>query len=547
MASDEETEEGEEEPSRVFDAAKLRKLVDFIGLGDLMCSLEIFVKVKQALNKKIEESTVVIPNEPYTPVLKDISLDYIATAQRDEVELIHLYPFDNNFKKEEWESSSLDCPYLLPLFEDEGTLFIGLEGLVPGNTLNLLFQLAEATADSEVDKAILHWYYLRDNEWVELRNLFHILEDGTQGLTRSGIVQIAMPGDIALPGSDALMPPGKHWLKVTARENTDALSEVINVHTQAALVTYEAAEGNRRAAMKVPAGRIAKLADADPLVKKVEQPYDSFGGQPQEQANRFHTRVSEHLRHKGRAVTPNDYEQIVLDGFPKVYRAKCVNHTFGLPGRQYRRDLEIAPGFVCVAVIPDLSQLEVGDRLAPRLPVSLLDDIKKFLKGKISPFIRLKVMNPRYEQVDVQIEAVLLPGRSNELYYKNKLEEDIRNFLAPWNIGQYEELRFGQSLSLSKLIHYVEHLEYIDYICSLDMQHQDNLNDKCQPVELTEEERSVMSPKTARSILTAGHIEVSIKDRKCQNYDESLTLAGPDDCKANEEPGQDNFQVCCDD
>ena len=105
-----------------------------------------------------------IPNEPWTPVISNISLDYSAVATLSDIDLIHLYPYNGTYKTEELSLQ----PTLFPEFCDEGTLFLGLQNLVPGDNLNILFQLAEATSDSESDPEEVFWYYLDSNTWKPL-------------------------------------------------------------------------------------------------------------------------------------------------------------------------------------------------------------------------------------------------------------------------------------------------------------------------------------------------------------------------------------------
>jgi hypothetical protein len=119
------------------------------------------------------EKQVAIPNEPWTPVLSNIFLDYTAKATLQDIDLIHLYPYPGTYKSEEISIQ----PALLPTHCDEGTLFLGLSNLVPGNNLNLLFQMAEATSDSESDKETVFWHYLDSNIWKPLRPGFEVLDD----------------------------------------------------------------------------------------------------------------------------------------------------------------------------------------------------------------------------------------------------------------------------------------------------------------------------------------------------------------------------------
>ena len=444
-----------------------------------------------------------IPNEPYTPLLKSISIDYEAHSGENDIALIHLYPFENSSRREDIELQ----PTLFPMFEDEGTLFIGLNNLRPGSNLRLLFQLAEATADSESDRAEIEWAYLSNNEWEPLRTGFEIISDETNELTRSGIVKLSLPRDITKEGNTLMPPVGEegdekhvYWLKVSSRCNTAGVAETINIHTQAALATYEVVEGAdlKRVEPGLPPEQLSKPLEPDFNIKKVLQPYPAFGGKAPEQESLLYKRVSEHLRHKGRSINTFDIEHLVLEAFPSIFKCKCISHTLGLSANQFRRDLEVAPGFVVVAVIPDLTKLKAGDGLEPKAPVSMLEEIKAYLKKRMSPFARLRVMNPRYEKIKVDTTVRIKPGR-DETFYLNQLKQDLTHFLAPWHLGYSDKLSFGQSVTYSEVIGFMENLDYIDFIDDLKLFDPLSSGKDDDPLK-------VILPATARSILTGGKI-----------------------------------------
>lgn len=451
-----------------------------------------------------------LPKEPYTPKIKSIHIDY--TACSEKVDLIHLYPFERSSKLEELSYS----PTLLPCFIDEGTLFIGLEGVRKRSNLNLLFQFAEATADSESERADIHWHYLTGNQWKPLRTGFEILSDKTEKMTRSGIVKIAVPEDISNEGN-TVMPPveDKHlfWLKVSAPRAAGSVAELVGVHAQAALATYKPLDGSDlgRVAKLLEPMQVSKTLQPDFGIKKIEQPYKSFGGRVAETRGTIPIRMSELLRHKGRSVDAFDIEHLVLDAFPELFKCKCISHTMWLSAKQYQRDLEVAPGFLIVAVIPDLTKLEPGDMLEPMAPVSTLTKVEKFLKKRISPFARIRVVNPRYEKVHVQVNARLRPGR-DESYYTAQLKTDLCHFLAPWYLGDSDKLSFGQSLAYSDIVGFIEGLGYIDHVADLRL-----FNSRCPPENGKDIGLKEIVPLTARSILACAprNIRVTVDKKDC--------------------------------
>ncbi|HJZ41908.1 MAG TPA: hypothetical protein VJ203_16180 [Bacteroidales bacterium] len=452
----------------------------------------------------ISKYAAIIPNEPWTPVISNMALDYTAGASFRDIDLVHLYPFAGTYKGEELENK----PALFPTFCDEGTLFLGLIDLVPDNNLNILFKLAEATSDSESEKEPVHWHYLDNNNWKQLRTGFEVLEDGTKNLTTSGIIKFALPENITM--DNTVMPKDLHWIKATIDKNSKAVSETIGIHTQAIQVTFTNEEANdkQRLAKPLAAGSISKLNIADTAVKSVTQPYESFDGLLPEGEGHFYVRVSERLRHKGRAIQAFDYERIVLEAFPVVYRVKCINHSFALDAHRYVNDYPYAPGYVELAVIPDLNRLKAGNSFEPKVPVSLIEEIDAFVRRRTSPFVRFRTMNPRYEKVNFCIRVQLIKGK-DENYYREKLRQDITEFLAPWAIGEYSKLAFGQCVYRSDIIRLLETTDYVDFITDLKMT-------KENAIPVTENVR--ICPDTPRSILVAGDVAVQIDDRECEAW-----------------------------
>jgi len=461
----------------------------------------------------------IIPNEPWTPIIQGISLDYEADATDTDVTLIHLYPFAGAYKKEELSQS----PSLFPTFCDEGCLFLGLTALAPGSNLNILFQLAEATSDTEEDPTPLQWSYLDNNTWKPLRTGFEIVDDATDELSTSGIIKFAIPGNIS--DTNTVMPTGLSWIKASIARNSGIVAETIAIYTQAIQATFTNTDGNDKERLDVPlpANSLSRLETADANIKKVDQPFDSFGGRVPESDGYFYVRVSETLRHKGRAIQRCDYERIALDAFPQLFKAKCINHSFGLNAHKYADDYPMAPGYVLLAVIPDLNKLKAAASFEPRVPLSLLEALEIRMAQLTSPFVRFRAMNPRYEKVDFYLQVQLLPGK-DPIYYKQRLQDDIRQFMAPWSVGEFDKLRFGQVINRSDVLRFLETRDYLDYVLDWRWRHdEDEVQDgnghtKKAPLSADDSE---IFPITPRSILIAGLVDVSILDKYSPGWDKT--------------------------
>lgn len=430
----------------------------------------------------------IIPNEPYTPVIQSLSLNYeaIATLALGSIpgdsRIYHLHPFDRYATL--GQSST---PYFLPRFDQEGELLIGVASLLPLTLLNLLFQVAEETADTSLESIDVQWSYLVDNTWKPFEN-YQIVSDGTEQLISSGIIQLAIPADISKQHT-TILDPALHWLKVTVPQRSGAIPHIIGVHAQAARATFvDTGNDPNHLATSLPAGTIAKLVDPLPEIKEIQQPYLSFGGRPKERAPIYYIRISEHLRHKGRAVTIFDYERLVLEHFPEIYKVRCINH-----GQMVNDRLrELVPGEVTLAVIPDLSQRRTTNDLQPKVNINLLKQIEADLRRYCSPWVGLQIVNPRYEEIQVDFEVKFKsPYDGNFDYYKRELETAIVGFLSPWTVSEGADIHFGGKVYRSAILNFVEEQPTVDYVLNFKMNQGDQ-----------KDIREFVAP-TARSILVS--------------------------------------------
>ncbi|MCB0840573.1 MAG: baseplate J/gp47 family protein, partial [Bacteroidetes bacterium] len=438
--------------------------------------------------KSYNKFYIPVPKEPYTPEITSLSMDYKAKSAGNQPAFFHLYPFGQNYQQ---FSLKAENPDLLPPFTDEGNLFIGINNLRPGSVLHLLFQMAESTADPFTEQAVVRWSFLANNTWIPLEQGFDILSDETNGLIKSGIIDIKIPRNINR--ENTILSPELFWLKVSVYERAIAISETIDIHTQAARVRF-VNRGNdlERLAKPLEAGTITEAVDSFEEIEAVNQFYDSFGGRPEEKNISFYTRVSERLRHKGRAVTLFDYERLVLEHFPQIYKTKCITHTLGrMAGAS--QDNHLAAGFVVIAVIPNLQKIPSANRLKPRANVALLKDIEKLIRKKTSPFVRLKVLNPDYENINLSGKISFVEG-GDETFLLEKLKQDIQQFLAPWAFDPVASIAFGGRIFRSTILGFIEKQPYIEYVKDFAMFGSDKKN----VAEIT--------ATSARSILVPGRM-----------------------------------------
>jgi hypothetical protein len=406
----------------------------------------------------------------YTTAAATLVLD---TSSKDSYEnrpaqFFHLTPFGTAERHPYLQASADVC--LFPQLEFEAELYIGIAGLVPPQNLSLLFQVADGTANPVAPKPAPHidWSYLKQNEWLDFGA--SEVQDATDELLSSGIVTLAVPR--AATKDNTALPNGLFWIRAAVHERSDAVCRLQLVAAQAMEAAFvDRGNSPSFSAQPLPAGTISKLVKPDAAVKSIVQPFASFGGRGAESGQAFYTRISERLRHKNRAVDLWDYERLILEAFPRIYQARCLNHTCYEPSESgpgtYR---ELAPGHVTIVTIPDLQVRNLRDPLKPYTSLGLLKEIKAFLDKRTSCFAQLHVRNPQFEAVRARFSLRLRDG-FDETYYSNQLRQAITRFLSPWAFSAEGKPSFGGKIYKSVLINFVEEQPYVDYVTDFQLFH----------------------------------------------------------------------------
>ncbi|HAE59525.1 MAG TPA: hypothetical protein DCG54_08465 [Anaerolineae bacterium] len=402
-----------------------------------------------------------IINQPYTPKIKRLTLGYSAFLEIDLTKIDFNQQIDRLYHIDPFGYRDLagyvKQPHsFLPNHENEGELFIGIKTLTPPQDISLLFQLAEGSADPSLDREPVHWSFLDGNNWHSLEK-GRLLSDSTNGLLNSGIIKFSLAP--VQPGS--LLPSDQYWLRATIARNSRSVADIIAIQTQAVSATFENHNNDPgRLAQPLAAGRISGLADPHPQVKAIHQPFSSFGGKSPEQPGSFHTRVSERLRHKNRALTSWDYERMVLEAFPSIYKVKCL--PVGTSQDPRLADV------IQIVVIPDIQGKLPFDPFEPKLPADVLGQIEQYLIKHSPLFARLQVKNPTYVRLKARLGIRLRPD-ANPGYYKNLLNQELQRYLAPWAYDRGADIFFGGKINASLIVNFIEERPYVDYVAGIKL------------------------------------------------------------------------------
>lgn len=407
------------------------------------------------------------PEQPYTPQLNAISIDYTQTASiqldhiatdndnQSQIKLVYLHPFGH----EHLYPGKIRNSYpLIPSEDFENNFYIGFDKLTPGEELSILFYLEEKTFHDEAIKLeALNWSYLYDNSWIRMNDRF-LLSDGTGHLIKTGIVRLIVPSDISL--GNTIMPADRYWIRIAARSTKLLRSKIKAVYLNASNAK-RILDKETPLNFAIPPGVIKKFVNPIDGVQNIWQLFPSTGGKLPESKTDFLKRVSERLRHKNRLLLARDIEQAILQNFPEIMIAKCIRPK----GSSSKFEDSTVLKIVLVAYSENLE-------MAPMVTLDTLCKVKEFLIPKLSPLIEIRVENPVYEEVKVVCRVSFVStDHSDQLLMAKNLENDINEFISPWVYRNDVNYRIGRKLYVSEMFNFIKSKPYIASVDGFSIGH----------------------------------------------------------------------------
>ncbi|MCP4119846.1 MAG: putative baseplate assembly protein [Desulfobacteraceae bacterium] len=209
-----------------------------------------------------------------------------------------------------------------------------------------------------------------------------------------------------------------------------------------------------------PAESITQLRTSVPYVDSVVNLEPALGGQDIEDWNSVRERGSRWLRHRDRAVTIEDYEDLAKLAAPVVARAKCY------PNRDLASDRGnrvIKPGVISLIIVPH------GMERKPLPDLNLLRRVTDYINQRRLPDPELVVLAPEYVQVCV--EAVIVAGTGHgEAGVLDRCRLELDRYLHPLTGGaDGNGWEFGERPHGSDLYVLLESIRGLEYVHSLDI------------------------------------------------------------------------------
>lgn len=396
------------------------------------------------------------PNEPYLPQAQNLIVGYNAdcewlnSGENDACgSLYHLSPFGGYRELEENQIS------FFPRYEASGHLWIGFSSMLPPQAMTLLFQMVAGDTVTGKQWPTLQWQYLSENQWRDLQEN-QLTADSTNGLQQSGIVAMNLPEYDA--NNHTVLPANYQWLAaVTNQPDEFPCTVSINPHALKAGWDKQDNSGEHLSEPLPPYTIDSSLQELGDIAT-IEQPMASFGGRPPENAESYPIRLSERLRHKDRAIQSWDYERLVLERFPSIWK------VVAMPARNTVKGNE--PGNVLVVVVAGPRTPGVIDTTEPMVSSDMCREIQSYLQERASHFVTISVVNPTYVRIKVTAHVDFNDAQEPGNYLE-MLDQDLVAYLSPWFYSAERAAKKGQYVSESDIADFMQNRPYVKHLVSM--------------------------------------------------------------------------------
>lgn len=317
-------------------------------------------------------------------------------------------------------------------------LLIHIEGMKKAGPLSIYFDINPTV---HTKSTIGKWSYYDGKSWKKL-SVKDLIRDSTSKMCQSGIIGLYIPVD------------NIEWIKASFGDDYN-YSAIRAICTQVVELQYDTASlGEPHIGTALPAGTIQKSLYAINGIKSVMQNYNGNMGQTDETNDQFTCRVSERLRHKGRAWTAWDYERLVLEKFPFLASVQCYP--------TYNGDFQLAPGCVLLTVLPQTEYNAAEHKLEPQIAAKDIKTIEDYLKHCSSGLVSVFVANPIYDKIQVNCKLSLRADRADEDHFKPILNNLLSEFLAPWTVRHPKTSLYGRTVNESEIMAFISSQPFVD-------------------------------------------------------------------------------------
>lgn len=400
-----------------------------------------FAEVMVHNSKAKERNQKPVPAMPQVPMIADAVLGYTAMDSFGKDDRLYRINETDGYEAINLGSESLQ---LLP---DLGKhyLYLDLEGVERLKRIQLYFNLRyvkrgkAGSAGAESGSAVIEYYDSESCLW-KVFPAECVIEEATDGLTRSGFITLNTFDDT----NNSLIKGDEVWIRIGFKNDITPENIVIDgIWFNCFKAVCENGDGS-----PLPSGTITELAEEDLRVSEVLQPMEGCGGKAVEDEQAMSVRLATRIATRNRALNTGDYEKMILERFGDIEKVCCI------PASEENDEVRLV-------VFPKPEK-----RVFPQLPNWKLTEIEQYIMSYMSPFAKVRVINPAYEPLTVEMIVILKDSVQDEGEVQRRLYRRIYNYFVSWLIeAQLPEL--GKRYSFEELKAWLVNDEGIERCVSL--------------------------------------------------------------------------------
>ncbi|PSB45056.1 baseplate protein J [filamentous cyanobacterium Phorm 6] len=249
---------------------------------------------------------------------------------------------------------------------------------------------------------------------------------------------------------------------------------------------YQTGGGTRG---NLAANTVVQLKTTVPYIEKVTNLEAAGGGTEQESIDQVKERGPKFLRHRDRAVTIQDFEDLAYEASPEdVARAKAIAPTFKQKSQEQKDNPfdPLDPNLWLDRKTPNLDNhnkakadnagqiriLIVPRTTAPQ-PVpslGLIDRVKAYMRERCDPSVDLQVTGPEWQAVSVTAEVVPKSLETADAV-RTAVVEQLEKFLHPLTGGKKGQgWALGRLPQQSDLYAVIQSIQGVDHVRSLKVE-----------------------------------------------------------------------------
>ena len=383
------------------------------------------------------------PNQPYTPKITKLFVNYSAEQQVDFSET-NDYPFEF-YHYDSFNTYSAFNEKLFAGLTANAFLYLNLVDLEPPCQLSLYIELCQFVALEMGDiPPELQFYYLTKTGWKVLP----VLADETDNLSASGLIEFNIPEDIG--ENPTLMSESGYWLAFSTANQADDFARVMLLTTQGIKVQRI----NPKDTPYLEAKKIKSLIRAIPEIDSIAQPFATFNGVAAEQQSEFYHRVSQRIKTKDRVSCKSDFELMALKALQGLYYSKLI------PANN--------AGEVLLGLVNGYDNPSFPDAFNPVVTRRDLNKIHQYLSARISPFVKLSVFNLSHEIITVTAELKFAPTVPINRTCRD-ISQQLKLYLSPWIESEQKQITIDSGISSSALNDFLMSFSGVESVNSLSV------------------------------------------------------------------------------